>query len=769
MQSSTERIPSDVAALAEGRSAMAERSEPSNSHQSEVELLSSPVYDVEPPVTQNRPRNSTNAGWRKALGFRACLSAGTCCMHTFTVVFCLGLSVIIFVPPLFGVFIWGALPLVFKVIGFILYSIMLANYLFNYIMCVLTGPGSPPPHVETVEQGQDFDRCPKCERARPLRTHHCSICNKCVLKMDHHCYAHGTEVFMSDGSISVVEDLKVGDLLLGPDAAPQAIQVIMTGAKNMYRLHKLSRAGTVISSTDITHSHILRLVSVSADSITHPALTEYRVGANEPPVPDPATPYYIEIPADAWVALPIPDDVRASFQLQEFAAVHPGSGDDRELVVNVPYGNADLVTDPAAFTVTITEDMAHFLGLWLGDGDCNGASIACGRNPGGEVANRKDVLDALLTRVASQILPGLAVTSTSGVHSITGEDGHGYHSAVHRFIRAAGFATEETGLDGAFSHKRIPSSIHAWPPALRLRLLAGLFDAAGTDEGNGSFSICPDTLDKGELDLLEPQVKKLCILLGFSFSCRHAGRGWVFTTFTNTKLTPFNATLLYGKRVSGVSSGGCSFTLTPLAGPRPYVGFDLPASSDHLHVLADGTVSHNCPWVGGCVGFRNHGYFLLFLGFATFGSLISTIITAIGMVTGTLFSTCPLAAGTTLAAMGGIFGVAMGISGVVAAGMMFIVHYKLLSTGQTTLEEYGNKLASQQASLEGVEYHIPFDLGKHRNLVAALGDNRPLWKTVLFPNVVTPVGDGMSWEFWDGDDGHEQRSPDSGISQRKYE
>jgi len=29
--------------------------------------------------------------------------------------------------------------------------------------------------------------CLKCKSFKPLRTHHCSICNACVLRMDHHC------------------------------------------------------------------------------------------------------------------------------------------------------------------------------------------------------------------------------------------------------------------------------------------------------------------------------------------------------------------------------------------------------------------------------------------------------------------------------------------------------------------------------------------------------------------------------------------------------
>ena len=29
--------------------------------------------------------------------------------------------------------------------------------------------------------------CKKCSQLKPPRAHHCSICGKCVLRMDHHC------------------------------------------------------------------------------------------------------------------------------------------------------------------------------------------------------------------------------------------------------------------------------------------------------------------------------------------------------------------------------------------------------------------------------------------------------------------------------------------------------------------------------------------------------------------------------------------------------
>jgi palmitoyltransferase len=39
---------------------------------------------------------------------------------------------------------------------------------------------------ETLEKACEF-KCEKCKDFKPLRTHHCSVCDKCVLLMDHHC------------------------------------------------------------------------------------------------------------------------------------------------------------------------------------------------------------------------------------------------------------------------------------------------------------------------------------------------------------------------------------------------------------------------------------------------------------------------------------------------------------------------------------------------------------------------------------------------------
>ncbi|XP_047465935.1 palmitoyltransferase ZDHHC16B isoform X2 [Mugil cephalus] len=61
---------------------------------------------------------------------------------------------------------------------------LLVMVVFHYYKATTTSPGHPPKdklHIPSVSI------CKKCITPKPPRTHHCSICDICVLKMDHHC------------------------------------------------------------------------------------------------------------------------------------------------------------------------------------------------------------------------------------------------------------------------------------------------------------------------------------------------------------------------------------------------------------------------------------------------------------------------------------------------------------------------------------------------------------------------------------------------------
>ncbi|XP_058841082.1 palmitoyltransferase ZDHHC16B-like isoform X5 [Acipenser ruthenus] len=55
---------------------------------------------------------------------------------------------------------------------------------FHYYKAARTSPGYPPQMKTDIPS---VSICKKCIAPKPPRTHHCSICNRCILKMDHHC------------------------------------------------------------------------------------------------------------------------------------------------------------------------------------------------------------------------------------------------------------------------------------------------------------------------------------------------------------------------------------------------------------------------------------------------------------------------------------------------------------------------------------------------------------------------------------------------------
>ncbi|XP_061088821.1 palmitoyltransferase ZDHHC16B isoform X2 [Conger conger] len=60
----------------------------------------------------------------------------------------------------------------------------LVMIVFHYYKAITTSPGQPP---QVKCDTPSVSMCKKCIIPKPARTHHCSICDSCVLKMDHHC------------------------------------------------------------------------------------------------------------------------------------------------------------------------------------------------------------------------------------------------------------------------------------------------------------------------------------------------------------------------------------------------------------------------------------------------------------------------------------------------------------------------------------------------------------------------------------------------------
>lgn len=55
---------------------------------------------------------------------------------------------------------------------------------FTYVLAIAVRPGYA---MGEIVPGAQYVKCAKCGLPKPERAHHCRVCNRCVLRMDHHC------------------------------------------------------------------------------------------------------------------------------------------------------------------------------------------------------------------------------------------------------------------------------------------------------------------------------------------------------------------------------------------------------------------------------------------------------------------------------------------------------------------------------------------------------------------------------------------------------
>lgn len=67
----------------------------------------------------------------------------------------------------------------------VLFNIAFVLMTVAFWQCATMDPGEVPRITGTAPP--NFKFCVKCHNNKPERTHHCSVCGRCVLNMDHHC------------------------------------------------------------------------------------------------------------------------------------------------------------------------------------------------------------------------------------------------------------------------------------------------------------------------------------------------------------------------------------------------------------------------------------------------------------------------------------------------------------------------------------------------------------------------------------------------------
>lgn len=235
------------------------------------------------------------------------------------------------------------------------------------------------------------------------------------------CLGRGTPVMLCDGTVIPVEEVLVGDMLMGPDGQPRRVLSLARGRERLYRI--------VPSKGDpyvVNESHVLSLKRTACK----------------------ADPKYPSQVGGAVVNLTVRDYLQRS---ATFKHTHKGWR------VGVDFPAKALPLDP------------YFLGVWLGDGNSHNASVTTG-DPEIEGFLQRHAQTLGMRSASTNAGPGCVTVKTLGL-TRAGRGG----TPVMNTLREI----------GVLNNKHVPWAFRTGSREQRLAVLAGLLDTDGHYNGKG--------------------------------------------------------------------------------------------------------------------------------------------------------------------------------------------------------------------------------------------------------------------------------------------
>lgn len=382
------------------------------------------------------------------------------------------------------------------------------------------------------------------------------------------CLGKGTPVIMANGRRKNIEDVVVGDQIMGPDSRPRVVTSLARGREEMFYISP-SRAGG--ESWTCNASHILSL-AISGQDGRRP---ENRGLARRTPfATDPrlrkldANGDYVEY---------------AGYNIDRSHGLPTIKISVRDYLTLLPSKQTKLKCWSSAYELPeiATPIDPYFLGLWLGDGDADRLTIT--KDPKEveiisfmqEFATQNNLV-LRQTRLNSKSYSWLFEYKGAGLNPVT--------AILRKF--------------NLLNNKHLPDFIKYNSRKIRLATLAGLLDTDGHMSTNG-YSITQKSLTLAN-DILE-------ISRSLGFSCtlsEKKGRingeivGTYYSVSINGKVweIPLHLERKKVKEKSKQKNNNIfDFSATSLC-EDDYYGFEL-AGPDKLFLLGCCTVTHNTPLV----------------------------------------------------------------------------------------------------------------------------------------------------------------------------
>lgn len=374
------------------------------------------------------------------------------------------------------------------------------------------------------------------ERAAEGGRYICSIVEECGS-----CFLAGTKVVMADLSEKNIEDVVEGDFLLGVDGEPNKVVSTITGIDDMYKVSQNNGLDYVVNS-----KHILCLEQrCNVKTYKDDGYKEYKVVD------------YVNLPSYKK---------RTTYGLK----------------TEIDFSKKSLLLDP------------YWLGLWLGDGSMNGASIVVNFTKDLPVANW--VNDYIVANNYNVSLKRSTITSNDELYFMTPTKSQGQKNKFRQALKKYNI----------FKDKYIPKDYLMSSRNDRLSLLAGLIDSDGS-------VFYPHTNKQGyEISVSNrPNLTKDIVFLARSLGLRvsvnekHSNAGYrskergVFSFVQRIRISgavweiPVKIERKKTSKIKHLKNHKCCSIKVEYVGKDKYYGFSLEKSP--YFILPDTTLVHNCP------------------------------------------------------------------------------------------------------------------------------------------------------------------------------
>lgn len=347
------------------------------------------------------------------------------------------------------------------------------------------------------------------------------------------CHGVDTPIMMFDGTIKMVQDVQVGDLLIGPDSKPRRVLSLARGREMLYRVTPVKG-----DPYTVNESHILSLRRTNTSS--------------DPRYPSQAR-------GGEIVNICVRDYVKSS---KRFKHVHKGWR------ASVDFSSVQKLPVPA-----------YVIGAWLGDGTTGKLSFTTGDT---EIAIEfakyaKSVGMTFSVHPNSDWSVVVNMVSSGGKY---GRGGSPFGNALRDL--------------GIFNEKRIPHCYKTASRRDRFELLAGIIDTDGYHGGKGFDLTLKSEKLLDDVIFVARSLGFACYKRTVQKVCHNNGvEGTYYQCHINgpVDLVPcrlprkFAAPRRQKKNVLNVG-----IKVEPI-GEGEYYGFEI--DGDHLYLLGDFTVTHN--------------------------------------------------------------------------------------------------------------------------------------------------------------------------------